>query len=107
MRQFKQMLFWCLSLSFILSIAQASTMVMEIEGSWTARIRDGKIRMQLTIFRDEDSWGEWSSSRYFVKEDFTGLSFGNDQSFQSGGAGYTGHNYRGRSLPGGAGENPR
>ena len=82
MRKIKRTLCLFLIFACFLGIAQARMMADEIEGSWSARVMDGKIRMRLTVFKDDDSWGEWNSSRTIDRNDFTGLSYGKDQRFE-------------------------
>jgi len=53
----------------------------EIDGSWTVRIRDDKVRMRLTIYWEEESWGEWNMSADFNRDELRGLRLDRDHDF--------------------------
>ena len=73
-----------LKINLILLIVITSSYIVqaeEIEGNWVAKVNEDKIRLKLTIFTDEDSWGEWNSSGTFEQKDFTDLTFTEESKF--------------------------
>ena len=56
--------------------------IEKIDGSWVGRVTDDKIRMRLTVFEDDESWGEWNTTVYFDRYEFTGLEFDRDNTFE-------------------------
>ena len=70
-----------LLLSFM-SYGVSRSLFDDVEGSWVAKIRDSKVRLKLTIFEDDESWGEWSSSGSFERKDFQGLELNRESNFK-------------------------
>ncbi len=68
-------------LLFVFSISNI-IQAEELEGNWVAKVKENSIRLKLTIFTDEDSWGEWNSSGTFEKKDFSNLTFTKESKFE-------------------------
>ncbi|MFH1942906.1 MAG: hypothetical protein ABIL68_12465, partial [bacterium] len=69
MKRCRSNLCLCLLLFLSFGVAHILATIAEIEGSWTARKIDGKIRMRLTVLKDDDSFGEWNSSSILDRND--------------------------------------
>ena len=53
----------------------------EIEGSWVARLKDDKVRLSFTMFDEDNFRGEWNSTEYFEKDEFSGMQFDTEHEF--------------------------
>ena len=75
------LIFITLILSFV-TLANTGYSFEDIEGNWVASVKENVIRMKLTIFDDDKSWGEWNTSSTFEKKDFTGLTMTEESNFK-------------------------
>ena len=82
MKKTKLYPFILFALFLVVSMGNTIIHSEEIEGSWTAKIVNDKVKMRLTIFENEESWGRWSSSGYFEKNEFTDLQLNTDHTFK-------------------------
>ena len=68
---------------FLLLILNTNLLAADntVEGSWTARIKDDKVRMTLSIFRDDIDHGDWNTTSYFPKNEFSDLQMDKEHGF--------------------------
>ena len=66
----------------IAGLILAFSPIQELDGSWSSRLINDKIRIHFTAFYDDDYYGEWNCSEIFEKDDFEGLEFNEDDSFK-------------------------
>ena len=82
MRIFKS-LFTILTIALIsLQPAAVSGFSETTEGSWVGKMRGDTVKIQFTMFSDTDSWGQWSTTKYFQKKMLEGIQTGREHVFK-------------------------
>ena len=75
----KNLVYLCVLVVFGLSsLLFPASLDEEIDGSWVGKIKDDKIRLSFNIFDYGDNSGQWNTTTYFKRTEFSNLQFNPD-----------------------------
>ena len=78
----KNLVYLCVLIVFCLSsLLYPASLDEEIDGSWVGKIKDDKIRLSFNIFDYGDNSGQWNTTTYFKRTEFSNLQLDKEHKF--------------------------